>query len=259
MRSRPWLRLLWSLALLLSLVTGGCRPGEEARPTATPTPTQPPTETPRPSPTPTPQASPTPTITPSPTPSPTPTPRPTPTVGPRAVGFTDDLQDGLYCTTGRPALFLLEPSTDLFHASMERVQFDDEACFYRVRIVYDADLTGQTFRGGVEFYHPEEPVLDPPSETWYFDNVAYISFNFAKDGPRERLQLWVDRVQNNRWVRVTVPEYRGYLANGVLVLEIPCELVREGSTWMVAATNPQLNKCDALGVRDDRAALPLPP
>lgn len=250
------IRVLVVLSLVVSLWLGGCRPqvATTPAPTAAPTDTATPTAPP---PTPVPQASPSPTPTLTPTVTPTSTPRPTPTLPPGGVGQTDALQDGLYCATGRPALFLLEPTTDLYHASIERVR-TGEVCFFRVRIQYSEDLTGKPFRGGVEFYHPEEPVLNPPSETWYFDNVAYISFNFRKDGPRDRIELWVDRVQNNRWVRISVPEYRAYLANGVLVLEIPCDAVRAGSTWMVAATNPQLNKCDALGVQDDRAALPLP-
>ncbi len=250
--------VLWIWWLISGLLWGCQRqPVEEAAsPVVDATPTLislPPTWTPSPSATP----SLTPTVTPTPTPTATPTPRPTPTLPPQGVGATDALQDGIYCHTGRPALFLLPSTVDLFHASMERVTVEG-TCYYRVRILFDGSADEGPIRGGVEFYNPNVPLMDPPSRTWYFDNVAHISFNFRRDDPQGSLRLWVDTLRGRRWVEIRVPDYQGRVENGVLVLDIPCEAVAQASFWMVASTNPELNKCDVLGVQEDRASLPLP-
>lgn len=152
---------------------------------------------------------------------------------------------------------MLPETTDLYHASMERIN-EGGVCYLRVRVLFQASADAGPIRGGVEFYHPDAPLLDPPSRIWYFDNVAFLSFNFRRDAPDEPLVLWVDTVKNNRWVEIDVPDYRGQVEDGVLVLDIPCEAVPEGATWMVASTTPDTQKCDLLGVEQDRAALPLP-
>ncbi len=256
-RLRTWPRLAMAALLLLGL--WGCRrPG----PTSPPVPSEDVTPALRTLPatwTPAPTATPTLTATPTATPTvtPTPTPRPTPTPPPGGLGVTDALQDGIYCHTGRQALFLLPPTTDLYHASMERVN-EEGVCYFRVRILFGASADEGPIRGGVEFDHPDAPRLNPPSRTWYFDNVAFLSFNFRRDGPDKPLVLWVDTIRNNRWVEIQVPDYRGRVEGGVLILDIPCEVVPEGATWMVASTTLDTKKCDLLGVEEDRAVLPLP-
>ena len=148
---------------------------------------------------------------------------------------------------------------DLFHASMARVE-SPEGCFLDVRILFAAPVGDTPFRGGVVFFQRELPLLDPPSSTWYFDNVGNLSFNFGWKGQdaENPLYWWVDKALGDVWVDINVRGYKAFVEGGELVLRIPCQAVREPATWMVASTNPQGNKCDALGVENDQAALPLP-
>ncbi len=258
MKRGPWL-----LVVLLGLwwALSGCqRQGPLGEATATATPRATPGRVITPSPTASPTATATPTITPSPTPSPTPTPLPTPTMPPQAVGAEDPANDGIYCTTGRTALFLLPPAIDLFYAYMERITRDGQ-CYLRVVIFFREPLGETRVRGGVIFAHESLPTLSRPSRTWYFDNVGSISFNFEWRGEGRRpLRLWVDRVQGRGWSIVVVPGYTGQVTpDGALVLEIPCRFVPEGSRWMVGVADRLGKKCDALGLEADRPKLPLPP
>ncbi len=258
-------RLVSVVVAGLILTLGAC-----AR--ATPTPTTIPAPAPRttraatptPGPTPTPSPTPQPTATPTPTPSPTPTPRPTPTLGPNAVGATDTLHDPIYCSTGKPALYMLPPALDLWHAAMQAVTDpENEQCFFEV-VILPAEPVGSTrFSGGVEFYHPEAPLRRPPNPTWFFDNIAYVSFNFLWVPGTGELRTWPERIYQGRWVKTsTIVGYTGTVdEQGRLLLRLPCAAVRPGSTWMVALTGEKATKCDALGVAADTQlpALPLPP
>ncbi len=269
-----WLRLPW-LGLLLVLAMSAAACGRHTSPAAagtTPEATRGPATTtpaaPQSPTTPTPQA--TPTRTPSPTPPPTPTrapsptPRPTPTVAADAVGQTDALGDPIYCQTGKPALHMLPPGLDLWHAAMH-AEIDpeqDDRCFYIVTILFAEPIGETRLAGGVEFYHPDAPRRRPPSTTWFFDNIAYVSFNFLWPPSTRELNTWPEKVFQGRWLKTkTIVGYTGEVDDqGRLLLRIPCDAVLPGSTWMVAATGEKGTKCDALGLDDSGLpALPLPP
>ena len=260
-----WRRWLVGLGLLAGLAactapatpspTGGAAPAASAvAPTATVAP-----------------ARATPTVTPCPTPSPapptptaTPTPRPTPTVAPDAVGFTDALHDPIYCLNGKPALYLLPPELDLWHAAMRAEADPDQngRCYFVVTVLFAAPLGDMRAAGGVEFYHPDAPLRQPPSRTWFFDNLGYVSLNFTWHAGRGQLETWAEKVFGGRWLKTqTIVGYTGRVdEEGRLILRIPCDAVQPGSTWIVAATGDKGTKCDVLGLGDDgRPALPLPP
>ncbi len=261
-------RVVWGVVLLLAALIGGCRRAA-ADATASPPPTEAATQPPAgvtttPPATATPAATATPSPPPTPTPSATPTPRPTPTLAADAVGQTDDLGDPIYCQTGKPALYLLPPALDLWHAAM-RAETDpgqDDRCYFVVTILFAEPLGDTRLAGGVEFYHPDAPRRRPPSETWFFDNIAYLSLNFLWSPRAQELDTWAEKVFQGRWLKTqTVVGYTGQVDDqGRLILRIPCDAIQPGSTWMVAATGEKGTKCDALGLDENGLpALPLPP
>ncbi len=266
-RRRAW----WWLGMLLWALSA-CQGEGEPAPThllATPSPsraaaasTSLPTAaaSPRPSPT----ASPTATPPTPPTPTATPTPRPTPTPQPNGVGYTDALHDPIYCLTGKPALYRLEPELDLWYASMvaETDPEQKDRCYFVVTVLLDRPIGPRRLAGGVEFYHPDAPRKQPPSPTWFFDNIAYVSFNFLWLPSLQELRTWPERVFGTQWYKTqTIVGYKGQVdEHGQLILRIPCDAVLPGSTWMVALTGERGTQCDALGLDEEGLpALPLPP
>ena len=146
------------------------------------------------------------------------------------------------------------------HAELD--PHEDRKCFFVVTVLFAAPIGPTPFAGGVEFYHPGEPRLRPPSATWLFDNIAYLSLNFRWSPASNSLHTWVAKVFQGRWVDTqTIQGYTGHVdRQGRLILRFPCDAIRPGSTWMVAATGEKGTKCEALGLGEDGLpALPLPP
>ncbi|NPA06022.1 MAG: hypothetical protein GXO54_01275 [Chloroflexi bacterium] len=211
--------------------------------------------------TPTLSPSPTPTLTATPTATATPTPWPTPTPPPNGVAATDALGDGIYCSTGKPARFVLPPGVDIYHAAATASWPADEECLYHFVVLLAEPIGPTGFAGGIEFYHPEKPLRNPPSRTWYFDNLGFLSLNFRWNPERERLKRWADWVRFGRWQDVALKGYRAWVdESGRLHVVVPCRYIPEGATWIVALTDAYGSKCDVLGLGDDGLpALPLPP
>ncbi len=265
---------VWGIALLTAALLAAC--GSAARPaTATRAPSAAaatrasgpqasPTSSASPPPSATASATPSPTATASPMPTSTPTPRPTPTLVPNGVGHTDDLGDPIYCINGKPAFRWLPAGLDLWYAAMVAEADPDEEgrCYWVVTVLFAEPIGRTALAGGVEFYHPDAPRRQPPSKTWFFDNIAYLSLNFAWSPQDAALTTWAEKIYQGRWIRTrTITGYTGQVdPQGRLVLRIPCDAVRPGSTWMVAATGEQGTVCDALGLDENGLpALPLPP
>ena len=255
----------WALALALAWLGAGCQGSPAAAPSAT-RPVMTPTPAPsrvtptQPPPTSTPSITPTPSATATATATATPTPIPTPTPPPGGVAATDAIEDGIYCSTGKRARFVLPPEVDLYHAAVTVETTEEGECVYHFVILFAQPIGENGFAGGVEIYHPDHPLREPPSRTWFFDNLGYLSLNFRWVPDAQRLKTWVTGVRFGRWQDLALPDYRAWVdEQGRLHLTVPCDALPPGATWVVAATDPYNTKCDVLGLGEENLpALPLP-
>lgn len=235
-----------ALTLALSLVLAGCaQVNLPFMATRTPLPTI----TPAPTSTPLPTSTPYPTITALPGPEPTPT-TPPPTVdGPAGVAVD--------CGNGKLTGAALGKDLAVTSASASLPQPS-------VDYVFTAQFAGVSsiqspIYSALVLYDPSAPLLNPPAEDWYFDNIGNVVYGFVYQ-PGLPDTTFRAVVSDNSWKESQATQFRAMVDANQLMIRVPAFEVPPGARWALAFSDSGLTTCETVGIGSDNLpALELPP
>jgi hypothetical protein len=183
------------------------------------------------------------------TPTPLPTPTPPIVTGPSGIGVdcgtgeTTGVDLGNSLTVTSASASLPEPPIDYVFT----VQFGG------------VDSVQTSFYGALLLYEPSSPLLDPPAENWYFDNVGNVVYGFIfKPGLPDTTFRAV--VSDAGWQESKATQFRARLDSNMLTIRVPAFEIPPGTRWALAIADGTLVTCEAVGIgSDDLPALDLPP
>lgn len=132
-----------------------------------------------------------------------------------------------------------------------------------VAYVFTAEFGGvesmQTpFYSAVVLYDPSKPLLDPPADDWYFDNVGNVVYGFVYQ-PGQQSNAFRAVVSDQGWQDSKATQVRGRVDGNLLTLQVPAFEVPPDAKWALVISDGALITCEAIGIgTDDRPALELP-
>jgi len=238
--------ILLTLTLIVILMLAGC--GQVNLP-FTSTQTPPPTVASEPTSTSLPTSTPSSTSTPLPGSSPGPT-TPTPAIiGPAGVEVD--------CGTGEPTGAALGDDLAVTSASASVLQ-------PMLNYVFTAEFGGVSsiqspIYSALVLYDPSSPLLDPPAENWYFDNVGNVVYGLVYQ-PGLPDTTFRAVVSDTGWQESKATQFLASVDGNQLRMRVPAFELPPGAHWAMAFSDGGLTTCETVGIgADNLPALELPP
>lgn len=204
---------------------------------AAPTSTSLPTSTPNSKPTPLPGSSPGPA---SPTPA---------IIGPAGVEVD--------CGTGEPTGSALGDDLAVTSASASVLQ-------PMMDYVFTAEFGGVSsiqspIYSALVLYDPSSPLLDPPAENWFFDNIGNLVYGLVYQ-PGLPDTSFRAVVSDTGWQESKATQFLASVDGNQLRMRVPAFELPPGAHWAMAFSDGDLTTCETVGIGADKLpALELPP
>jgi hypothetical protein len=183
------------------------------------------------------------------TPTPEPTPTPVTVAGPPGIGVD--------CATGKATGTDLASSLAVtsVSASLPEPPID---YIFTVRFG-GVDSVQSAFYSALVLYDVSAPLLDPPTESWYFDNIGNVVYGFVYQ-PGLPDNTFRAVVTDAGWQESKATQFRAQVNANVLTIRVPAFEIPPGSHWAMALSDGDLVTCEAIGLGPDNLpALSLPP
>ncbi len=238
--------ILMALTLSIILMLAGC--GQVNLPFTS-------TQTPLPTFTSAPTATSLPTSTPSSTSTPLPGSSPGPAAStPAIIGPTGVEVD---CGTGEPTGAALGDDLAVTSASASVLQ-------PMMDYVFTAEFGGVSsiqspIYSALVLYDPSSPLLDPPAENWYFDNIGNVVYGlvFQPGLPDTTFRAVVS---DTGWQESKATQFLASVDGNQLRMRVPAFEMPPGARWAMAFSDGGLTTCETVGIAEDNLpALELPP
>jgi hypothetical protein len=114
------------------------------------------------------------------------------------------------------------------------------------------------FHGALVFYDSAKPMIDPPSEGWYFDNVGNIVYGFVYHGGTNP-DTFLATISDNTWQESQATQFRADVVGQDVIIRIPAFELRPGGRWAAVVSDYTLNICEEIGLGPDNLpSLELP-
>jgi hypothetical protein len=108
-------------------------------------------------------------------------------------------------------------------------------------------------------YDPSAPLLDPPAEDWYFDNVGNVVYGLVYQ-PGLPNTTFRAVVSDGSWQENKATQFRAQVDANQLTIRVPAFEIPPGARWALAFSDGSLVTCETVGMGpDDLPALELPP
>ena len=132
-----------------------------------------------------------------------------------------------------------------------------------VDYVFTAEFGGteslsSSFYSAIVLYDPSAPLLDPPADDWYFDNVGNVAYAYVYQPGLNGTPLR-SVVSGDGWQTSKATQVRASVDGNLLTIRVPAFEIPPGTKWALAISDSGLITCEAIGIGpDDRPALDLP-
>jgi hypothetical protein len=174
------------------------------------------------------------------TPTPVPSPTPPTVVGPAGVQVD--------CATGQVNGGSLADSLAVTYAAVSLPQPTIDYVF-TLRFG-GVDTISTPFYGALVFYDPAKPVIDPPVQDWYFDNVGNVVYGFVYQGGTSP-DTFLATVNQNSWQESQATQFQAEVTGQDINIRIPAFEMPPGSQWGAVLSDGTLSICEAIGIGPD--------
>jgi hypothetical protein len=108
-------------------------------------------------------------------------------------------------------------------------------------------------------YDPASPLLDPPAEDWYFDNIGNVVYGLIYQ-PGQPNNTFRAVVGEEGWQESKATQFRAQIQGNELIILVPAFEIPPDARWAMVFSDGALVTCETVGMGpDDLPALSLPP